>query len=720
MITQIDVNGKTMFVHTAWSDDPEGGGMVTTEPEDADYIGTCTDSSSEEVTDPARYTWRYADINANLDDSDDEFEEDEEDDDGALDDGMEDVESSLQEVAGRIDTQGMDMVNTTNVTDSAIGNANELEGTNKGETGWTVPDGFTLAEQSEDVDGNPDTDPVLTTVITRTATGTDSVIRFDAGTLVQALADTEKENAYTMSLQSKMTSLFDVPVSLADPDGSNVMLDFGSISNALIDAPEDPEEEDAGEQDAADGNPTIEDIIEDEELAEEEPTGETTGEDAWTWFESTAESTGAAVSSQVLRFDLSAMPVGATLAIADLKIEPGAMATPWRRSIIEVDEAAETAQSTADTAKKDAATAQSGVDTLNTYIRRRDDGVEVARKDADGNYVGFKTIQTADGVEVRTADDVLIARYGDYIQLTNGTAEGFRVEFGNTLVPIKEKFSDISNINEDEDNITISDDGSTWAKSYTTKWGADQATGVKASGHIYAAYASVGNFKEATMNFDLADGESKAVKFNDGVQAAKVTITVAYTSTGNATVTLSIDPGADIITLSNFSIAYSSSREDVCMGTLGTHPDTSTPAVFRVGNGTEKEPSNAFAVDWHGNVIAGANMYADSIALGGSNISSIFSGVISIGYENKNLSIAAGGNTGDSTISLSKDGYSARCICGWNMSGTGASNCTISKLFINQTDQQLHYYVKNTGSSKATPTIRTYILYTKSDLPQLQ
>ncbi|MDY2991791.1 MAG: hypothetical protein SOR91_10015 [Hornefia butyriciproducens] len=383
MITQIDVNGKTMFVHTAWSDDPEGEGMVTTEPEDADYIGTCTDSSSEEVTDPIRYTWRYADINANLDDSDDEFEEDEEDDDGALDDGMEDVESSLQEVAGRIDTQGMDMVNTTNVTDSAIGNANELEGTNKGETGWTVPDGFTLSEQSEDVDGNPDTDPVLTTVITRTATGTDSVIRFDAGTLVQGLADTEEGNAYTMSLQSKMTSLFDVPVSLADPDGSNVMLDFGSISNALIDAPEDPEEEDAGEQDAADGNPTIEDIIEDEELAAEEPTGETTGEDAWTWFESTAESTGAAVSSQVLRFDLSAMPVGATLAIADLKIEPGAMVTPWRRSVTEVAGIAAEAQSKADSAGTAAAKVQSSANAAGEAASSAQAAAEAAKAASD-------------------------------------------------------------------------------------------------------------------------------------------------------------------------------------------------------------------------------------------------------------------------------------------------------------------------------------------------
>ena len=380
------------------------------------------------------------------------------------------------------------------------------------------------------------------------------------------------------------------------------------------------------------------------------------------------------------------------------------------------DTAANTAKATADTAK-------AGVDALTTCIRQTDDGVEVARK-ADGNYVGYKTIQTAGGLEVRTADDVLIARYGDDIQLTNGIAEGFRVEFGNTMVQIKEKFSDIGNINDNEDNITISDDGSTWAKSYTTKWGADQATGVKASGHIYAASGSAGNFKEATMNFDLADGKSKAVKFNNGVQAAKVTIMVAYTSTGNATVTLSIVPGADFITLSNFKIAYMTSREDVCMGTLGTHPDTSTPAVFRVGNGTEEKPSNAFAVDWNGNLIAGANMYADSIALGGTNISAIFSGVISIGYEDKKLSIAAGGNTGDSTISLESkvgyDGYSARCICGWNMSGTGASNCTISKLFIHQTDQQIHYYVKNTGSSKATPTLRTYILYTKSDLPKLQ
>ena len=365
---------------------------------------------------------------------------------------------------------------------------------------------------------------------------------------------------------------------------------------------------------------------------------------------------------------------------------------------------------------KDAAeAAQTGVDTLNTYIRSRDDGVEVARKDADGNYVGYKTIHTADGVEVRTADDVLIARYGDDIQLTNGIAEGFRVEFGNTLVPIKENFSDISNIREDEDNITISDDGSTWAKSYTTKWGVDQATGVKASGHIYAAYASAGNLKEATLNFDLADGESKVVKFNDGVQAAKVAITVAYTSTGNAIVTLSIDPGADIIALSNFSIAYRSPREDVCMGTLGTHPDTSTPAVFRVGNGTsDSTRSNAMAVDWNGNFDASGSIRAvdnlqagGSIALKGTNISSIFSGAISVKNYSYRHTISATGNTGTQTKPIDVDGYTARCVVGYNLEGS--QMLVPVKAWIDQTWQALKYYIRNNSSnsqSRAEPSFQ--------------
>ena len=661
MITQIDVNGKTMFVHTAWSDDPEGGGMVTTEPEDADYIGTCTDSSSEEVEDPARYTWRYADVNANLDDSDDEFEEDEEDDDGAIDDGMEDVESSLQEVAGRIDTQGMDMVNTTNVTDSAIGNANELEGTNKGKTGWTVPDGFTMSEQSEDVDGNPDTDPVLTSVITRTATGTDSVIRFNAGALVQALADTEKGNAYTLSLQSKMTSLFDVPVSLADPDGSNVMIDFGSISNALIDAPEDPEEEDAGEQDAADGNPTIEDIIDDEELAEEEPTGETTGEDAWTWFESTAESTGAAVSSQVLRFDLSAMPVGATLAIADLKIEPGAMATPWKKSIKEVDETAATAQSTADDAKTLAAK-------TNQHFWTNDEGAHITTTPQGEAISGGNTLITGEGMDVRDGNTTLASFKKD----------GAVIGANNTQkIGITDKAFEAANA---EGKI---------AARISSEYGMEVITETEGlfdpsmTGTLVLSFAPV-----AGSAITVSDNGS-SVTFTQGTAETKA----MTTEFGTYTITYDGDRTFTGTIYAKFT--YRSSQPN--------------GKVLSLADG-------AISAKWNGNFYA-RKVYSRDFSIRGQSLTDLFSGTISIDTTSTGaLSISAGGNTGDTAIEVShKDGYNASCIVGWDMSGTGASKCTISKLYINQSKQQIHYYIKNTGSAKATPTLRIYVLYTKNN-----
>ena len=123
----------------------------------------------------------------------------------------------------------------------------------------------------------------------------------------------------------------------------------------------------------------------------------------------------------------------------------------------------------------------------------------------------------------------------------------------------------------------------------------------------------------------------------------------------------------------------------------------------------------AISAKWNGNFYA-RKVYSRDFPIKGQSLTDLFSGTISIDTTSTGaLSISAGGNTGKSTINLSKDGYSARCICGWDLSGTGSSNCTIAKLYVNQTEQKIHYYAKNTGSSKATPTLRIYILYTKNN-----
>ena len=358
MVTIIDVNGAEMYAHTAWAESPDGDSFSTVEFDDADYIGTLIDRNAAEETDPTKYTWRYADAGM------EEDEEDEEDEDVTADlsSDLEELADNVAEVADQINQQQVDFINTQNVTDGAIGNVNELNGTNNGVHGWTVPDGFRVSQSYEDVDANPDTDNVLVSTITRNTSGTDATVTFDATELVTSLSGADAGNAYTISLQSNMSALFEIPVSVAESDGTNVMLDFGVINNAVTVEPEEPEEEDAGETETSDEDPTVDDMIADEEAAEEEPTGEIAGAGAWTWFESTAETTSVTAYAQALRFDLTNMPIGATLSIANLKIEAGAMATPWRRSIVEVAGTAEEAQAMADDAQTKAGEASTKAD----------------------------------------------------------------------------------------------------------------------------------------------------------------------------------------------------------------------------------------------------------------------------------------------------------------------------------------------------------------------
>ena len=390
MVTIIDVNGAEMYAHTAWAESPDGDSFSTVEFDDADYIGTLIDRNAAEETDPTKYTWRYADAGM------EEDEEDEEDEDVTADlsSDLEELADNVAEVADQINQQQVDFINTQNVTDGAIGNVNELNGTNDGVHGWTVPDGFRISQSYEDVDANPDTENVLVSTITRNTSGTDAAATFDATELVISLSGADAGNAYTLSLQSRMSELFEIPVSVSESDGTNIMLDFGVINNAVTVGPEETEEEDAGIAEAAEEDPTVDEIIADEEGADETPTGEIAGAGAWSWFESTAETASVTADAQELRFDLAEMPVGAELSIANLKIEAGAMATPWRRSIKEVAGIAAEAQTMADDAHAEATMAQSTADAAKASASSAANAASAAQTKANEAAVTAATAQT--------------------------------------------------------------------------------------------------------------------------------------------------------------------------------------------------------------------------------------------------------------------------------------------------------------------------------------
>ncbi|MCI7679107.1 MAG: hypothetical protein MSS48_02720 [Clostridiales bacterium] len=390
MVTIIDVNGAEMYAHTAWAESPDGDSFSTVEFDDADYIGTLIDRNAAEETDPTKYTWRYADAGM------EEDEEDEEDEDVTADlsSDLEELADNVAEVADQINQQQVDFINTQNVTDGAIGNVNELNGTNDGVHGWTVPDGFRISQSYEDVDANPDTENVLVSTITRNTSGTDAAATFDATELVISLSGADAGNAYTLSLQSRMSELFEIPVSVSESDGTNIMLDFGVINNAVTVGPEETEEEDAGIAEAAEEDPTVDEIIADEEGADETPTGEIAGAGAWSWFESTAETASVTAAAQELRFDLAEMPVGAELSIANLKIEAGAMATPWRRSIKEVAGIAAEAQTMADDAHAEATMAQSTADAAKASASSAANAASAAQTKAEEAAVAAATAQS--------------------------------------------------------------------------------------------------------------------------------------------------------------------------------------------------------------------------------------------------------------------------------------------------------------------------------------
>lgn len=716
-----------IYMHAAWAEDEEGAGFSLTKFDTAQYVGHYSDKSAEESANWRKYEWQA--IQEADDEEDDGTEivedeselddEEEEEADGEIissDDVIEGLMDDIGDTAEEVQSVGADSTATQNLSDTGLGNDNLLSGTNRGLAGWIIPDGFS----AEAVAGTiyDDTADAVNYIKITCGTAGAGALQFDAGDLPEKLAH-DGGSAYTLTADVAMSTCFSMPAYVGKPGGTANQIEFGTIDNAARDLEEDSE-----------------------------------NDGVWVPDVLTADALGVAADGQALCFDLTAMPAGATLEIANLKVEEGAMATPWKKSITEVAETAATAQTTADTAKADAATAQTtadtavsnaataqstadtakenaaaaqtGVDTLNTYIRSRDDGVEVARKDADGNYVGYKTIQTAGGLEVRTADDVVVAKYGKSVKIGENATSQVTID-SQTLqiitklyklyaLSVKTRYIDTStDVPVEFDKL----EGGTvpFASSISFSVSVDPAVGEYYPLADFIIHASDGRYhavmgvQSGISKTETCTAQKEVDDIGGGTVSGSLTFTAVY-------------DGAKTFTLSNFS---TSDIESVEWHVSYTVLSTEVPEVRIQGDsyisGRLGVSSRGETVDMSdgdvtltGKVDASEGINTDgAITIKYKDIKEMFSGIISVGYEDKDLNLSAGGNTGDARISLSKDGYSARCICGWNLSGTGASNCTIARIYVNQTDQQAHYYVKNTGSSKATPTLRIYVLYTKNN-----
>lgn len=289
VITTID----GLYLHAAWATDPDGTNFSLTEFEEALYVGHYTDKSQVESLAPSAYTWKEIDIEE-VDEED--IDEDTEDyiDLGDLSSTVDELGDTADELAAQVTENAEDLQDTQNTSDIGLGNVNELHNTNKGAKNWTVSAGLSLSEYTGTI-YNDTKDPVNYVRITCNTPG-QRYAAFDAAKLRDKLAELTEDNAYTFSADVRMSDPVEIPVSIKDTDGTNEQLVFANINNSVN-----------SEMDGW------------------------SAENVWVYTHSTANSAGTVdVSNQVLYFDLSNMAAGDTLDIANLKIEAGALATPWK------------------------------------------------------------------------------------------------------------------------------------------------------------------------------------------------------------------------------------------------------------------------------------------------------------------------------------------------------------------------------------------------------
>jgi hypothetical protein len=307
MVVKTQYMGGYYFLHCAFADDEEGTNFSLTQYDDALMRGSYTDQSETESSDPSRYTWTYIE-----EASEEETDTDEEESD--LEERLSDLEDVSDDLSASSKTSGFDITSTQANADTEIGNVNLLTGTNKGASGWSSSSGLALSGTEDTVYTDLDLTDFLTVTCNTAGSGW---IAFSSDDLIKQLSQAGEESSYTLSFDVRESSVFSIPVSFCDEDKSNAMLTF--------------------------------DVV---DLASDDPDRGNT--DAWIHFVSTALSTEVTASSQKLYFDLSEMPANAILDLANLKIEAGALATPWRESLSEINDKAEAAREKAEEAKETA------------------------------------------------------------------------------------------------------------------------------------------------------------------------------------------------------------------------------------------------------------------------------------------------------------------------------------------------------------------------------
>ena len=548
----IEVNtggGSTAFYHCAWALDGEGLGFSLDEFDEATYVGAYTDDSSTESTDPADYQWRP--IGTSLSDTAQSIDD--------LQTQMEDALADTFEADANI--QG-----TQGASDTGLGNPNMLRRTNQGTTGWTAVGDLSLSAMTDTV-YDESAEPVSFIRATCSAAG-DNVLTFDATALRAILGTLSDESSLTISCDVRMSDLFTIDtVAIQDADGTNTQVEFDPVDNEPVDT----------------------------------ETMDTSG--TWMQYISTAVAPGSVdESAQVLFFDLSNMPAGATLDIANLKIELGAIATPWRDTIADVKELAEDAAKTATNYLS--FDQNTGLDVgyagSSAKTRIRGDGVEVF--DGDGDSAAFfGTVNNAPssrvgyssaGHSVIDANGMRIYAGDGTTQLANlGYGEG-AAESGTEIAPFYTfgvRFSsNVGNYSVAEGNNTTASGFNSHSEGLFTG-----ASGANSHSEGALTYA-IGSHSHTEGSGTYARGDASHAEGNDTAANGNYSHAQNYGTVAAKTAQ---------------TVLGTYNEEDT--STTTTHPqgtnDFGTYAVI-VGNGSWGSRHNALTVDWLGNVVIAGSL----------------------------------------------------------------------------------------------------------------
>lgn len=348
MVLQIIKNGRQYYMHAAWANSEDGDDFSLEEFAGASYRGNYLSDAVEESQDPARYVWIE-----NLEEVDDEDEEIESGDGGEesydgdiaiLEERIEDAEASVEESDENLTAQ-------TDSNDSVIGQVNLLTGTNQGAFGWETADGFRIEACSETI---YDEETIVSFLrVTCESESIDGYISFVCDSFRDEISEVG-ENTYTLSCDARMSAIFLIDrIAVQNKDGTDEQIVFDSMELGSDD----------------------ENVI---------------MENEWESYQSHSISTGVAASSQVLFFSLANMKAGDTFDIANLKIENGDKATPWRQSTEEIEKVATESLKKASEAVKEVENIKAKNAEFEEVVTQEFEAVNGKIENLSGEFLSFK------------------------------------------------------------------------------------------------------------------------------------------------------------------------------------------------------------------------------------------------------------------------------------------------------------------------------------------